>query len=249
MRIWIRRLCIMMMICCLGYLIYDGAVTKQRENFYQALMETDGKETDTAADSMSGAKAGLLESLKRRNPECVAVVTVPGTTINYPVMQTDREEGIYYLRRNFKEEHETGGTPFLDVRCSLERPDENLIVYGHNMRNLTMFGTLKQYAQKKYYEEHPVFYLDYGQENVEYEICAVLKLDLGKQEDIWFYEQIHWTEEGEEQAFMDYITQRSLYSAKVKPEPGDRFVTLSTCSYHADGGRLAVVGRQRRREE
>lgn len=249
MRKWIRCLCALVMVCCIGYLVYDGVITKRREEFYRTLMETDSENTNAAQDSARGNKAGLLESLKRKNPECVAVVTIPGTTVNYPVMQTDREGGSYYLRRNFKEEHETGGTPFLDVRCSLERPDDNLIVYGHNMRNMTMFGTLKKYAEKDFYEEHPIFYLDYGQENKAYEICAVLKLDLGTQEDIWFYEQLRWDEDGKEEEFVKYITQRSLYSAKARPQPGDRFVTLSTCSYHADAGRLAVVGRQRTDED
>ncbi len=97
-----------------------------------------------------------LTVLFEKNNECVAWLTVPESVINYPVMHTvDNPEK--YLNKNFEGEKSNSGVPFIDYRCNLQ--NGNIIIYGHNMKNGTMFGSLKKYKDKQYKKEHQIIYL------------------------------------------------------------------------------------------
>lgn len=94
-----------------------------------------------------------LSELFRQNSECIGWICIPDTAVNYPVMHTpDNPEK--YLRQSFYGEYSVSGVPFLDGRCSLD--SGNLILYGHNMKNGTMFSDLRYYADTAFRESHPV---------------------------------------------------------------------------------------------
>ena len=97
-----------------------------------------------------------LSKLFAMNADCIGWLCIPGTAVDYPVMHTP-ENPQKYLRRNFYGEYSQSGVPFLDGRCSLDC--DNLIIYGHNMKNGTMFSDLKRYADQSFRSEHPIIEL------------------------------------------------------------------------------------------
>lgn len=93
-----------------------------------------------------------LSPLFEQNSECIGWLCIPDTAVNYPVMHTPRNPQKY-LRTNFYGEYSQSGVPFLDYRCSLD--SGNLLIYGHNMKNGTMFGELKSYTDPAFCTDHP----------------------------------------------------------------------------------------------
>lgn len=92
-----------------------------------------------------------IQALITENADCIGWLSIDGTNISYPVMHTP-EEPQKYLRRSFYGQYSQSGVPFLDGRCDLQ--STNLIIYGHNMRNGTMFSDLKRYVDRDFLNAH-----------------------------------------------------------------------------------------------
>lgn len=92
-----------------------------------------------------------IQALITENADCIGWLSIDGTTISYPVMHTPSDPQKY-LRRNFYGKYSQSGVPFLDGRCDLQ--NSNLIIYGHNMRNGTMFSDLKRYVDRDFLNAH-----------------------------------------------------------------------------------------------
>lgn len=116
--------------------------------------ENDGNKSEDqpSAESQTKKKRNLKELLKQ-NSDCIGWIYIPGTAVNYPVMHTPDNQQKY-LRRDFYGDYSQSGVPFLDSRCNLS--DTNLIIYGHNMRNGTMFSELKNYVNADFRKAHPI---------------------------------------------------------------------------------------------
>ena len=115
-----------------------------------------------------------LAALAAENPDCVGWLTIPDTGIDYPVMHTpDTPE--HYLRRDFYGESASGGTPFLDGRNLAEAENQNLILYGHNMMDGSMFKPLISYLEPSFQETHKEIYLELSEKQYRYELVTVLE--------------------------------------------------------------------------
>ena len=114
-----------------------------------------------------------LSRLFEQNADCIGWVCIPGTAVDYPLMHTP-EDSEKYLRKDFYGAYSVSGVPFLDGRCSQE--SANLIIYGHNMNNGTMFGSLKNYTDASYYAEHPTIELETAAGKGLYTIFSVMKV-------------------------------------------------------------------------
>jgi sortase B len=203
--------------------------------------------TPTACSAESPVPAVLpqYEALIEQNEDLIGWIEIEGTEINYPVMYTP-DDGEFYLHRNFSQEYEYSGLPFLDKNCSLEPRSTNLIVYGHNMKNEYMFSNLLKYRDSSYYENHPKIHFDTLYEESEYEIIAVLLSQVYRKSDsvFKFYQFIDAETEQDFDEYIQKIQELCLYDTGVKVEFGDELLTLSTCSYHTENGRLAVIARK-----
>ncbi|MCI5503401.1 MAG: class B sortase, partial [Eubacterium sp.] len=104
------------------------------------------------------------------NGDCIGWICIPNTAVNYPVMFTP-EEPQKYLRKNFEGEYSVSGVPFLDGASTPEC--DNLIIYGHNMKNGTMFSDITQYRDKAYFEEHPYIELETADGLKVYQVFAL----------------------------------------------------------------------------
>ena len=126
------------------------------------------------------APARDLSELFATNADFVGWLCIPGTDINYPVMHTT-DDPERYLRRNFHGEYSESGVPFLDFRCELD--SDNLIIYGHNMMNGTMFAGLRGYVQKDFCDQHPIIEFQTADGCSEYQLFAVVQV---KSNNDWY---------------------------------------------------------------
>ena len=178
------------------------------------------------------------------NPDCVGWLRIPGTKVDYPVMHTP-EDMQYYLRRDFYGNDSVSGTPFIGDRCDVN--SRSMIIYGHNMKNGTMFGQLDRYSAESFWREHPVIELGTAGEQREYEIFGAFYTSLaaGAAQEFPYYEYVGELSEEVFQEFMEQLSRVRCYDTGIEPEYGDQIVMLSTCSYHTEEGRFVVVGRRK----
>lgn len=177
-----------------------------------------------------------IAALTAKNPDCAAWLSIAGTSMDYPVMYTP-DEPQKYLRRSFDGDYSHSGVPFLDERCTLD--GSSLIVYGHNMRNGTMFEVLCDYLDPAFLDEHPTFELETAAGCETYRIFAVA---IVMPTDEWYDSPV--ADASELQTMQQHLRESSVYASEPIPA-GRQLVTLSTC-YYSDTGdeRLLVVGYQ-----
>ncbi|MCB6366120.1 class B sortase [Intestinibacillus massiliensis] len=188
------------------------------------------------------APPATLEGLREKNPDCVAIVAIPGTALYYPVMQSEEEEGQYYLHRDFYGGQSAAGTPFLDVRCDIAKPSQNLILYGHHMRNGQMFAILKRYKEPAFRDAHPVVTLTRTGGADTYEVFSAFVLSGARTDAVDFLAQVDPADPAAAAAL-------SRYPSGVAVQPDDALLTLVTCDYSVDGGRMAIVARKCAQDE
>lgn len=177
-----------------------------------------------------------------QNSDFVGWISIEGTNIDYPVMQTI-DNPNYYLKRSFEKQYSDYGVPYVQENCDLELSD-NCVIYGHHMNNGSMFADLCKYADEDFYREHKTICFDTLSGFGEYEIVAVFKTVAYSQQGFQYY---HFTRADSAEDFDAYIAkckELSLYDTGVSAEYGDRLITLSTCEYSRQNGRMVVVAKR-----
>ena len=186
-----------------------------------------------------------LEELQKENPEIVAWIEITGTNINYPVLQC--ADNSYYMSHNYKKEYSIEGSIFLDKDYDWNIPSSNLLMYGHNNKNGTMFENLMKYKSEDFYKEHQTIKLTTNKEDAEYEIIAVFLSKVYYKSETNVFRYYYFIDAQTEQEYNDYVEnskKASLYDTGKTAEYGEQLLTLSTCSYHTQDGRLAVVAKK-----
>ncbi len=195
-------------------------------------------------EELRAAVLAGYQQLQEQNGDFFGWVRIPGTVIDYPVMYTP-DSPEYYLHRGFDKKYAGSGVPFLDGACY---PGcGNYIVYGHHMRNGTMFASLTEYADEAYWEEHPVVEFDTTQELAEYEVVAAFYSRVYRKGDEGVFRYYNYTDLTDPAVFDEYVRLVrgvSCYDTGIVPEYGDTLLTLSTCSYHTEEGRFVLVARR-----
>lgn len=184
------------------------------------------------------------EALYQANDDLVGWLSIEGMVIDYPVMRSEDDE--FYLHHNFQGEEDKYGCLYVRNRADVDTPGTNFIIYGHNMKDGSMFGDLDLYRKESFYEEHREISFDTLYEERSYEIVAVFLSQVYKEQDeVFKYYQFYEAETEEEfQYFYENIKELAMYDTGVTAEYGDTFLTLSTCAYHVTDGRLAVVAKR-----
>lgn len=185
------------------------------------------------------------------NPDVQGWLEIEGTGIAYPVVQADDND--YYLRRDFYGNKNDHGVIFMDYDCSVSpaNPSDNLVLYGHNMRDGQMFGELTNYTELEYYQAHPVIDFDSVYGTGKYKIISVFITNtLPEHGEVFQYHLFHQAENAEEyNAFVQNVQARSLFTTGVDAQYGDQLLTLSTCVYYFSDARLVIVAREVREGE
>ncbi len=193
--------------------VYENQKSKQQfDELAQLVTLPDTKENDsttTSETSTPTTNTPTLQPITRniallneRNSDCVGWVYIKGTKVNYPVMYTpDKPEK--YLKRDFYGRIMGSGTPFIDARCDLD--SKNIIIYGHNMKNLTMFGGLRKYLDESYLKAHSTIEFETLMGCTKYDIIEVRKTDI---KDSWFTHNL-----GGESDDNEYLTLSTCYGS------------------------------------
>lgn len=175
-----------------------------------------------------------LDGLKKVNPDVIGWIYIEDTDINYPILYSGDDTA--YLRTNLKKEHATAGSIFLEGYNLPDLSDSHNIIYGHNMRNLSMFGKLKYYkSDDDFYDEHKYFQIVTPEGKRRYEIFSYFDTEPAS----WVYTVPYY----DNQEFADYISELKRHSCKkidMDVTSSDQVVTLSTCS--SSGMRFTVHG-------
>lgn len=196
-----------------------------------------------SAEPVQEGPIPAMEALMAENSDLYAWVTVEGTHIDYPVMFTP-ESPEYYLRKNFEKKQSTAGTPFLDGRHTPET-DDNLIVYGHNMKSGSMFADLLRFRNEDYFKEHSKIRFTTLYQEKRYQVIAAFPSEVHRDRNTFpWFNYLSFENEAEFQDFIRQLEEESLFDLPERPVYGDQFLTLATCSYHDSTGRFVIIGRE-----
>ena len=182
-----------------------------------------------------------LAQLYTMNNDLVAWIRVPGTNIDYPVMQTP-DTPDYYLRRDFYKKKKTQGCIYAKEECNLNT-SHNVTIYGHYMRNGSMFAALGNYKEQSFWANNKLILLDTLTQRNTYEIFAVFTTTASQGKGFRYHTFIQAESQQEYDDFVDQCKALSLYDTGITPQYGDRLITLSTCDSSRTNGRLVVVAR------
>lgn len=205
----------------------------------------------------------LLDSMKSfvdENPDTAGWIKVGGTYIDNVVVQTENNSD--YLDRNFYGQKAQPGTVFADYRCNVNDYDDNqsknIILYGHNQRDGTMFGTLSYYKVKPssgstkgfdFYVNHPTFEFSNLYEEYTYKIIAAFVIEVEPQHTrdgiiFDYHNYINFGKSRPFDSFRENILKHTAINTGVDFDENDKYLTLSTCSNEFEPSRFVVIGRR-----
>ncbi len=178
--------------------------------------------------------------LYAQNNDFIGWIKIEDTVIDYPVMQS-KDSPNFYLDHNFIKEYSRFGVPYMQENCSLS--SDNIIVYGHNMKNKSMFNELTKYKNKDFYNTHRYIQLDTLSEQRKYEVICAFKTVAYINNGFQYYNFVNSNTEEDFSAYIEKCQALSFYDTGVRAEYGDKLITLSTCEYSQNNGRLVVVAK------
>ena len=236
---------IILLIILLSYLFYNFYINTRDKNLNGELQN---ELIYNFADNSNLEEENVINKVKdlqKENEDVKAWIKIKDTNINYPVVQANDNE--YYLYRNYKKENSNYGSIFIDSNSNIENPNSNIIMYGHNMKDGSMFKDLLKYSDKEYFNNHKYIEFVTNTSFNTYEIIAVFKSRIfyKNEENVFRYYQC--TDLNDEEDYNYYITnckQLSFYDTGVNAEYGEQIITLITCEYSSENGRMVVVAKK-----
>lgn len=188
---------------------------------------------DSAVPSINWPQVDFAR-LAQINPDVVGWIFIEGTNINYPIAQA--ADNNYYLTRLFDGTYNYSGSIFLDASASSDFSDQHSIIFGHNMKNDTMFASLMDYYDPTFYAEHPEILLLTPSCNYLIRIFSGHTADSSVNAWERTFDDISF------EKWLSAVTELSKFSAKHRPQSDDLIVSLSTCSYDYDDARFLLHG-------
>ncbi|MDL0366052.1 sortase SrtB, partial [Clostridioides difficile] len=162
-------------------------------------------------------------------------LSVENTNINYPVVQS--KDNSYYLDKDFYKKDSISGTLFMDYR-NKSIDDKNIIIYGHNMKNKTMFNNLNKFKDADFFKKNNKIKITLNGKEFLYDVFSAYIV-----ESDYDYLKTNFNNESDYQNYINDITSKSLYKSPIKVNSNDKIVTLSTCTYEFDDARMVIHGR------
>ena len=152
----------------------------------------------------------------------------------------------FYLKHGFDKEYTDYGCPYMSESCDVNKPSDNLIVYGHHMKNGTMFSDLEKFKSKDFWEEHKTFRFDTLYVKQTYEIIAVFKTAVytGSENEFKYYQFVDAAMQEQFDGYIQRAKEKAFYDTGVSAEYGDKLITRSTCEYSGQNSRLVVVAKK-----
>lgn len=218
---------------------------KQADNLYAELYaeldspnnnsESEQSNTSSSEDVDEYTKQkNTYNTLKSKNEEYVFWVTVDNTNINYPVVQTSNNST--YLKTGFDKKKSRSGAIFMDTLNNF-MTDKNIVLYGHNMNNKTMFNNLTKFKNKDFFNQNNKITIkntNNGKEYI-YEVFSVYHSDTN-----FDYNRVVFDDNYTFEKYLDDIKSKSMFKKNIEVTPRDKILTLTTCSYEFNGAKTNV---------
>lgn len=218
-------------------------------------------ETETTVTETEPPPLVILENMEQlveKNPDVAGWLTVANTNIDNVVLQTTDND--YYMDKDFYGNRNIAGQVFVDYRCIINdynnKQSDNIIIYGHNQADGTMFGTLKKYKIKKestgnfsFYQQNPTFKFSNLYEEYTYKIIAIFVIEVDPRHTrdgviFDYHNYVKFAGDRNFDKFKENILKRTAVNTGVDFDENDKFMTLSTCSNEFEPSRLVVIGRR-----
>lgn len=245
MKIFLKGFCIGLLCLSLLGLLWFLVLQPGLTNGEAQALKTEYAQPLPGAESSGVLPAGKeqpepeslvdLPALQAEYPDIKGWISIPGTCVDYPVLQSSADDPEYYLRRTYKGEWRTAGSLFFQWDCSAE--SQNTVVYGHNMNDGTMFAVLQKMADEAFRKEHSKILLQTSDGLREYQIAAVLKTDITKLP----FNRTEFADHADFLFFQKELFAQSLYESQTIPGEDCRLLTLVTCSYEWENARTVVI--------
>ena len=215
----------------------DGIIDEARSVWYE--------ETQTNDDTELSA----IELLLKENSDFKGWITVPNTKIDNPIYQTDNND--FYLTHNQQKQKSAYGALFFDCKNVITESEtaKNLVIYGHHMKNGSMFANLKKYKQLSFYKQNPTIEFSTLYKKGTYKIYAAFVLNASKADDndyIYNISRKSFIDDDDFDSWVNEARERSLINTGVDVKNGDNIITLVTCTYDFDNARFVVMARETR---
>lgn len=218
-------------------LVRYGLAYKKADEIYA---ESRTQYVQTPAASPSGSDTGYpaiavdVAGLQKANPDVVGWIYVPDTVVSYPLVRgSDNEK---YLHESYDGQTTASGSIFMDCRSSAALTDDNTVIYGHNMKNGSMFGGLKKYADSTYLRAHPYVYLYLADRVLRYRVFAACKTESDSESyTLKFGDGVDFN------GFLQYIEKSAGGNVSELPDTPAPLLTLSTCTSTTETGRFTVL--------
>ncbi len=232
-------LCLIGVFCSAVILYLHSYQRKQAEAAYQKISQT--RKLNVKKEKVGEEAYGLPPLIDftpfwEINPQVVAWITADDTKIDYPILQG--ADNNYYLRRLITGEYNVAGSIFMDYRNRKDFSDKNTVIYGHNMKDGTMFSALNHYKEQAFYDRHPFIYLNTPKANYKLKLFAGVVADGSRQSVRLDFKNAD--------DFLDYINSlkaESTFKGSIEIKEDDYIVTLSTCSYEFNNARYIICGK------
>ena len=206
----------------------DLLVSKNDNSIY--VSQKKASETDAPVDVN-------FDMLQQMNVNAVGWLYCEGTPINYPVVQS--KDNSYYLNHLFDDQTNSSGAIFMDALNNPELTDANTVIYGHNMKNGSMFASLQNYDMQSYYEKHPVMYYMTREHDYRIDIFASYETSGDSETFTMFFD----SPETYGRYLQNTWTQSKIDTSWLPMSVDDNIITFSTCSYSFDDARYVVQGK------
>lgn len=176
------------------------------------------------------------KSLSSLNSDYRFWINVEGTNIDYPVVQGS--DNSFYLNHDFNKNYLSSGSIFLDYRNDFEN-DSNSVIYGHHMRNSTMFGQIEKFKKEDFFNNNKEVTITTEDNTYKYEIFAI-----GVYDAYYGYNDVSFESKNEFNEFLNRIMNNAMYTRDIVTS-SDKIITLSTCSYEYDDARVALFAKRK----
>ena len=226
----------------LALYLYDGYTSNQlndrmRQQFEATQLtplENSGNEQgELTAEQVKQQRQARFHQLHEVNPDIVGWLNIENTSIDYPVLQS--EDNDYYLNHNVDKQASRRGSIFMDYRNTRIRDDIHTVIYGHHMKDGSMFGELSKYKDAAYYRNHPTITFEGIEEATAWDIFSVY---IYSPDDQFF--EYEFSDQQHYEAYLQKIIEKSHYATGVSVTSDDHLLTLVTCTYEVSDARFII---------
>ena len=238
MKLLVYLVLILILIFSSSSIYVKLAEYKKADDIYEEIRGISAPNQDNRDDSEGNHsnENNRYKELTSINSDYRFWLKIENTNIDYPVVQS--QDNQYYLKHDFNNNYLASGSIFMDYRNNFEE-SKSATIYGHHMRNKTMFAQLTKFKDKDFFNQNNLITIEYKDNKYIYEVFSTYVADFTHED----YLKINFKNEKDKKEYLNYIKNRSLYKKDIDLNANDHIITLFTCSYEFENARTIVHGK------